>query len=664
VVFQGTSERGVGGQGTILGAFLYALTLHAAYRIASGGATSTAAAVIDDFSLVTSDVQELLDSYDNYAASLTTFNLGLNLTKTYILWKSVDDPPQQLIRGADDRNLTIRLVRDGDFAIVVGSPLGASDDTLQQHMITLAEEQDEIHGYIVDPDMPKNIGAAFLTECVPARAGFALRTGLPSTLQQGADLFDEGITTSYHRLSDSTNPLTFVAKSMIQMPRRDGGMSLTPTTRKAYAAASGSIAQAAGLIKRVFDRVGASPEQIALTTAGRVLTESYAYWAEHRIDLSRVHYTRDIGRNSRPEVILHTSTRGVDDLLDVRSFPADPDAFWVAFAINPAAGVQKLLSRITEDIFSSRFLLNLSPPQQAMALSFKQKHTLDWLIPSNSPSTSNFEVSIALQQRALIRPYSDIGVCVCTAPLGPEDFAHAYGNCVKTKPRSVTDSHNHLVRTLAALCREAGMLVVPEVPFRYIVPTTNRGRGRGRGSGSSRGGRGRGRGRGRNRAVLITADLVAYGPSGIGIFDLRVTNPASPSYVSMRYSVRSHKRPLAAARKTAVDKNRHYRPLRDDLRARGLAVTFTPLIMETSGAFHKDFANFVRKIARNAAGQPGQTEPPEVISKRFFRALSVASRRGAAYVVSRHAERSRFAEYPMVSARPQHRLPHSLRVNI
>ena len=113
-----------------------------------------------------------------------------------------------------------------------------------------------------------------------------------------------------------------------------------------------------------------------------------------------------------------------------------------------------------------------------------------------------------------------------------------------------------------------------------------------------------------------------------------------------------------------MDKNRHYRPLMGKLHTRGVAATFTPLIMETSGALHKDFADFVRKIARNAARQPGQTEPPEAISKRFFRTLSVASRRGAAHVVTRHAERSRFAEYPMVSARPQRKLPRHLRPNV
>jgi hypothetical protein len=95
-----------------------------------------------------------------------------------------------------------------------------------------------------------------------------------------------------------------------------------------------------------------------------------------------------------------------------------------------------------------------------------------------------------------------------------------------------------------------------------------------------------------------------------------------------------------------------------------MTASFTPLIMETSGAFHRDFDDFIRLIARTASRKPGESRSVEDIQKWIYRSLSVAARRGYAWVITRHAARSRFADLPSQPNRARQRLPSRLRPRI
>ena len=154
-----------------------------------------------------------------------------------------------------------------------------------------------------------------------------------------------------------------------------------------------------------------------------------------------------------------------------------------------------------------------------------------------------------------------------------QDQVHHHQVCQKTKSREATMRHNNVLNTVLRLARDAGFATAKEEPVRDE------------------------HGRKIRPDAIITSSITTH---QVLYLDVSVVHPAATSYNNQAASI--HK-PLCAAAAREKSKHESY-----DMVARTDHALFVPLVLESYGAFGREFDSFLSSLGSVAGEYCGLTE--------------------------------------------------------
>jgi hypothetical protein len=570
-------------QGDLLASLGYNISMQPTYCAVQALVPEVTLVAIHDDLTIVGPLKHALRAFDCFAQLLQERgDLKLQPAKCRLLSPSLSAPCHTAIRQeCESRSLTFL---SGCMSLL-GSYVGADDTTATAIVKDVVESCYPLLDALTHINMPSPFAMLLLRHCITSKVAYLTRVTRPEVTRMALLQLDKRILTTLATKLHLPPPdaLSTTTVSLIRLPVSLGGLGLASAADSAPAAFLASVCLS-------LPHVTIQPQ------------------APYAVSLARAHAT--VLTPGTGVVASDKLPSTVEALLTTYSQPTPlVDGLQHHIQLQASKHIQRaILASYTSNAQRAALLSASAPHAGTPSTSIPSADNPGLVMPS-AQFDQYVRMRLQLPPRDIVT--ATCNVLQCGAEL-PDDIArtHHHQVCKHIRSREATLRHNTVLTTVLRYVRDAGFAAAHEEPVRDD------------------------KGHKLRPDAIITPCSPQY---PVMYIDVSVTHPAAQSYNTQAANVTN---PLYAATQRERIKHAKYDPVAAQDSAR-----FIPLVLESYGAFGKEFDAFLSMLGSAAADFHGFSvrELRDWIAAAY-RDISVALHSGNALMAMRTIRATSFVE--------------------